>query len=49
MTYLGGGVLLSSIDLVARLLAGASGPRREYRSVSDLHDGLDDALSRGPG
>jgi hypothetical protein len=47
MTYLGGGVLLSSTDLVARLLAGASEQRREYRSVSDLHDGLDEALLRG--
>jgi hypothetical protein len=47
MTYLGGGVLLSSTDLVARLLAGASEQWRVYRSVSDLHDGLDDTLSRG--
>jgi Family of unknown function (DUF6292) len=42
--YLGGGVLLEDADLVDRVLAGASEPRREYRSVSDLRDGLDSAL-----
>lgn len=47
VTYLGGGILLSSTELVGRLLAGTSEPRREYRSVSDLRDGLDDALSHG--
>ena len=42
--YLGGGVLLDHAGLVGRVLAGASEPRREYRSVADLHDGLDSAL-----
>jgi hypothetical protein len=43
-SYLGGGVLPSESDAVSRALAGASEPRRVYRSVADLHDGLDDAL-----
>ena len=43
-TYLGGGVLLEDSALVGRVLAGASEPRSEFRSVADLHDGLDDAL-----
>lgn len=42
--YLGGGVLPEGTGLVTRVLAGASEPRREYRSVADLHDGLDSAL-----
>jgi Family of unknown function (DUF6292) len=42
--YLGGGVLLEGSELVGRVLAGASEPRCEYRSVTNLHDGLDDAL-----
>jgi Family of unknown function (DUF6292) len=42
--YLGGGVLLDDADLVGRVLVGASEPRREYRSVTDLRDGLDNAL-----
>ncbi len=46
MTYLGGGVLLSGAELTGRLLADPSEPRREYRSVTDLRDGLDDRLSR---
>lgn len=45
--YLGGGVLPSGQELVGRMLAGASQPRRVYRSVTDLHDGLDDALLAG--
>jgi hypothetical protein len=43
-SYLGGGVLLDDRELVGRVLAGASEPRREYRSVASLRDGLDDAL-----
>jgi hypothetical protein len=46
VSYLGGGVLLEGSELLGRLLAGASEPRQEYRSVMDLHDGLDDALLR---
>ena len=42
--YLGGGVLLDGQDLAGRVLAGATEPRREHRSVADLRDGLDDAL-----
>ena len=42
--YLGGGVLPEGTGLVGRVLAGASEPRREYRSVADLQDGLDSAL-----
>jgi hypothetical protein len=49
IAYLGGGVLVSSAELAGRLLASASEPRREYRSVSDLHDGLDDVLRHGKG
>jgi len=45
-TYLGGGVLPQEKDLINRLRAGVSEPRPQYRSVEDLHDGLDDALSR---
>jgi hypothetical protein len=44
VSFLGGGVLPSEDDLVNRVLAGASEPRRTYRSVADLRDGLDDAL-----
>ena len=46
VAYLGDRVLLSGPDLTRRLLAGVSEPRREYRSVTDIHDGLDDALGR---
>jgi hypothetical protein len=42
--YLGGGVLPQGTGLVGRVLAGASEPRREYRSVADRQDGLDSAL-----
>jgi hypothetical protein len=45
--YLGGGMLPSGQELAGRVLAGASEPRRVYRSVADLHDGLDDALLAG--
>jgi Family of unknown function (DUF6292) len=42
--YLGGGVLPDERELAGRVLAGAGDVRREYRSVADLRDGLDDAL-----
>lgn len=42
--YLGGGVLPVDEELVSRVRAAVSEPRREYRSVADLGDGLDDAL-----
>lgn len=42
--YLGGGPLPGGRELTARVRAGASEPRREYRSATDLRDGLDDAL-----
>ena len=44
--YLGGGLLLGGRELAGRVLAGAGEPRRAYRSVADLRDGLDDALTR---
>jgi Family of unknown function (DUF6292) len=42
--YLGGGVLPGTREVAARVLAGASEPARQHRRVSDLRDGLDDAL-----
>lgn len=42
--YLGGGVLPEDAELVGRVLARTSEPRREYRSVAGLRDGLDSAL-----
>ncbi len=42
--YLGGGVLPEGQELVGRVLADAAEPRRQYRSVADLRDGLDEAL-----
>jgi hypothetical protein len=42
--YLGGGVLLDTRELAHKVLNDCSAPRREYRSFTDLHDGLDDAL-----
>lgn len=42
--YLGGGVLPGADELAYRVINGFSVPRREYRSVAELHDGLDDAL-----
>jgi hypothetical protein len=42
--YLGGGVLLDSRELAHKVVSGCSAPRREYRAVTDLHDGLDEAL-----
>ncbi len=44
VSYLGGGVLPGENDVTNRVLAGASEPRRAYRSVTDLLDGLDDRL-----
>jgi hypothetical protein len=44
VTYLGGGVLLDSAALAERLLAGTSESHREYRTLADRRDGLDDAL-----
>jgi hypothetical protein len=44
VSSLGGGVLPPEDDVVNRILAGASEPRRAYRSVASLRDGLDDAL-----
>lgn len=46
VAYLGGGILPAGADLTARLLAGVSEPRREYRSFDDINDGFDDALGR---
>jgi hypothetical protein len=43
-TYLGGGMLPDGQELVSRVLAAVSEPRREHRSVTDGRDGLDDAL-----
>lgn len=45
VSYLGGGILMGDAELMGRLLAHASEPRREYRSVTDLHDGMDDELT----
>jgi len=42
--YLGGGVLLDTRELTHKVVDGHSAPRQEYRSVLDLHDGLDEAL-----
>lgn len=42
--YLGGRLLPDRAELVDRVLIGASEPQLQYRSVSDLHDGLDDTL-----
>ena len=49
VTYLGGGVLPSTAELVGRLVGRACEPYREYRSATDLRDGLDDALAHGFG
>jgi Family of unknown function (DUF6292) len=43
-SYLGGGILLGGEELVGRVLARVSEPRREYRTVTSLRDGLDEAL-----
>ena len=42
--YLGGGVLATPGDVAGRLHDGVREPRRAYRSMWDLRDGLDDAL-----
>jgi hypothetical protein len=44
VSNLGGGILLTGPELAGRVLAEASEPRREYRSFTDVRDGLDDAL-----
>ena len=44
VSSLGGGILLTGPELVGRVLAEASEPRRECRSFTDVRDGLDDAL-----
>jgi hypothetical protein len=44
VSYIGGGVLLGADELAHRVINGFSAPRREYRCVADLHDGLDDAF-----
>lgn len=46
VTYTGGGVLPGGYELIARVLAGASEPRRQYRQVTDLRDGLDEELAK---
>jgi hypothetical protein len=46
VSYLGGGVLPDATALANRVIEGAAVPRREYRSVADVRDGLDDALRR---
>jgi hypothetical protein len=42
--HLGGGVLPAPADVARRAVSGEGGPRRQYRSWLDLHDGFDDAL-----
>jgi hypothetical protein len=42
--HLGGGVLPEGAELISRVLTGVNEPRREYRQVTELRDGLDDAL-----
>lgn len=42
--YLGGGVLLDPRGLATRLRTGATAPRHQFRSHTDIRDGLDDAL-----
>jgi hypothetical protein len=44
VTYLGGGVLPTGDQVLNRVRAGVGEPRRAYRSVEDLRDGLDDKL-----
>lgn len=45
VTYLGGGPLPTPRELARRVIAGATAPRHEYRSHTDVRDGLDDALA----
>jgi Family of unknown function (DUF6292) len=42
--YLGGGVLLDTRELAHKVVNGHSVTRPEYRSVTDLRDGFDEAL-----
>lgn len=44
VAYLGGGVLAAPGEVAGRLRAEVREPRRTYRSMWDLRDGLDDAL-----
>jgi Family of unknown function (DUF6292) len=46
--YLGGGVLLDTRELTHKVVNGHSAARQEYRSIFDLHDGLDEALQEVP-
>ena len=48
VSYVGGGVLPDSKKLVYRIVNGHSSPCHEYRRVTDVRDGFDDAL-RGYG
>ena len=43
-SYLGGRMVPSYRELTSRVLSGADEPRRAHRAVTDLRDGLDDAL-----
>jgi hypothetical protein len=42
--YIGGGVLPKAPEVAYHAMNGAAAPRREYRSVADVRDGLDDSL-----
>lgn len=44
--HLGGGVLLEPAEAAVRLATGTTAPRREFRSYTEVRDGLDDALRR---
>jgi hypothetical protein len=44
VSYVGGGVLLDPRELAHKVVNDDFAERREYRSFTDLHDGLDDAL-----
>jgi hypothetical protein len=46
--YLGGGVMLDPRELTHRVTNGAPTQRNQYRSHTDLRDGLDDALAGVP-
>lgn len=46
VSYLGGGVLATPGEVAGRLHSSAAEPRRTYRSMRDVRDGLDDALRR---
>ena len=46
IAYLGGGVLPRADELAHRAASPTAATARRYRSRTDLHDGLDDALRR---